>query len=78
MKFAWVWVDLERKEKLNILEMKVWLERKRRKFSKSQIRLAVLRNGETDSRNNQIVSQNDETILVTVFVVAWFCVLVFS
>jgi hypothetical protein len=37
-----------------------------------------LRNGETDSRNNQIVSQNDETILVTVFVVAWFCVLVFS
>jgi hypothetical protein len=50
--------------------MKVWLERKRRKFSKSQIRLAVLRNGETDSRNNQIVSQNDETILVTVFVVA--------
>jgi hypothetical protein len=75
MKFAWVWVDLERKEKLNILEMKVWLERKRRN---NQIRLAVLRNGETDSRNNQIVSQNDETILVTVFVVAWFCVLVFS
>jgi hypothetical protein len=46
MKFAWVWVDLERNEKLKISGMKFRLGKKiKEKFSSSQIELAILRNG---------------------------------